>query len=91
MYVCVQFQRLKQGRLIPCACLVSGQLKIGASHSTDVADPIEDGRIFLRPFGIILLGRLKEPPNSLGLERACRDVGFMPTSCLQEAVGFSRR
>jgi putative transposase len=27
----------------------------------------------------------------LGLEQARRDVGFMPTSCLQEAVGFSRR
>jgi putative transposase len=27
----------------------------------------------------------------LGLERARRDVGFMPTSCLQEAVGFIRR
>jgi putative transposase len=27
----------------------------------------------------------------LGLERACRDVGFMPASCLQEAVGFIRR
>jgi putative transposase len=27
----------------------------------------------------------------LGLERACRDVGFMPASCLQEAVGYTRR
>jgi putative transposase len=27
----------------------------------------------------------------LGLERACRDVGFMSKSCLQEAVGFNRQ